>query len=294
MTDRQAIKNDDAHRRAYAKGAIKEKIPGKRWYADNTREPIRDETLRDGLMQVGAVVGRDDLATTSGSPRYALKAGFAHLFDPGLSGTALEKAILDFQNKHLSKSALARLTIVRAGATARSSGVRVTFPNGDTRQIAPGPSSFITRSVVEVFAPKFLENPAVLWLSESGNKVVLRDDSIANALNLKIEVDRNLPDLIFADLGPADPLLIFVEVVATDGAMTARRREALFKLTDAAGFDRRSVVFLTAYSDRESTGFRKTVSQLAWGSFAWFASEPDQIVILRSGGTSGSRLSDLI
>ena len=29
---------------------------GTRWYADNTREPIRDETLREGLMAVGAVI----------------------------------------------------------------------------------------------------------------------------------------------------------------------------------------------------------------------------------------------
>jgi hypothetical protein len=294
MTDRQAAKAEDSLRRKYVKEAIKGKVAGKRWYADNTREPIRDETLRDGLMQVGAVLVRDDLPTTSGLPRYALTADFAELFDPALNGSALEKTITDFQKKHLSKSALARVTIIRAGAAASNSGVRVTFPNGETRQLASGPSSVITQAVVEVFSRKFLEKPAVLWLSESGNKVVLRDDKIANALNLNIEVDKNLPDLILADLGPSDPLLVFTEIVATDGAMTSRRQEAIYKLTDGAGFDRKNVVFLTAYRDREAPGFRKTVHQLAWDSFAWFSSEPDQIVILRSGGTSGSRLSDLI
>src|SRR5690606_6077038 len=139
------------------------------WYADNTREPIRDETLRDGLVAIGAVTQREDLPTTSGLPRYALKADFVSLFDPALDGEALERAIGEFQQKHLSKGALARVTILRAGAAAGSAGVLVTFPSGETRSLAPGPSSFIAQAVIEVFAKRFLEQPAVLWLSESGN-----------------------------------------------------------------------------------------------------------------------------
>jgi hypothetical protein len=285
MTVEQAAKADDADRLGYAASVLKKNAQtgGTRWYADNTREPIRDETLRDGLVAIGAVTRREDLPTTSGLPRYALKSEFASLFDPALDGVSLETAIGQFQRDHLSKSALARVTIMRAGAAASSAGVLVKFPSGETRQLAPGPSSFISQAVVEVFAPRFLEQPAVLWLSESGNKVVLRDDRIAGAIGLKIEADKNLPDLILADLGPKDPILLFVEVVATDGAMTERRREAIFDLTDAAGFARSQIAFLTAYQDRESAGFKKTVAQLAWGSFAWFVSEPDHLITLRRG-----------
>lgn len=296
MTVQQAARSGDADREAYATAVLKKKgkVSGKRWYADNTREPIRDETLRDGLVAIGAVTRREDLATTSGQPRYALKADFAALFTPLLQGEVLDEAIAAFQSSHLSKSALARVTIMRAGAATSGAGVLVTFPNGETRQLAPGPSSSITQAVVEVFASRFLEKPAVIWLSESGNKVVHRDERIANAIGLKIEADKNLPDLILADLGPKEPLIVFVEVVATDGAVTPRKQEALYALTDAAGFDRKHVAFLTAYRDRQSAGFKKTVAQLGWGSFAWFASEPDQIMILRDGEARGSLLSALI
>lgn len=296
MTAEQAAKADDADRLGYAAAVLKKngQIEGARWYADNTREPIRDETLRDGLVAIGAVTRREDLPTTSGLPRYALKTEFAALFDPALDGVALEDAIGDFQQKHLSKSALARVTIIRAGAAAGSAGVLVKFPSGETRQLAPGPSSFIAQAVVEVFAPRFLEQPAVLWLSESGNKVVMRDDKIAGAIGLKIEADKNLPDLILADLGPADPIILFVEVVATDGAMTERRRDAIFELTDAAGFGRQQVAFLTAYQDRGSAGFKKTVAQLGWGTFAWFASEPEHILVLRRGTDRAALLHRLI
>jgi hypothetical protein len=296
MTDSQAERSGDADREAYATEVMRRAypIPGRRWYADNTREPIRDETLRDGLVAVGAVTRREDLPTTSSAPRYALKAEFASLFDPTLSGPGLDAAIAEFQRSHLSPGALARVAIMRAGATARGSGVLVTFPNGETRQLAPGPSSSIAQAVVEVFAKRFLDDPAVLWLSESGNKVVLRDDQIANAIGLKIEADRNLPDLILADLGPSEPLLVFIEIVATDGAITPRRQAALHALTDTAGFSRSQIAFVTAYQDRDSQGFKKTVAQLAWNSFAWFVSEPDHLIVLMGGNVSTSRLAGLL
>lgn len=296
MTAEQAAKADISDREEYAASVLTRNahIAGRRWYADNTREPIRDETLRDGLVAIGAVVQRADLPTTSGRPRYALKADFAALFDPLLQGAALEAAIERFQRAHLSKAALARVAIMRAGAATGGAGVLVTFPNGETRQLAPGPSSFIARGVIEIFAKRFLESPAVLWLSESGNKVVLRDEAISNKIGLKIAPDKNLPDIILADLGPYEPLIVFVEVVATDGAITPRRQQAMFELTDSAGFHRRHIAFVTAYQDRESAGFKKTVSQLAWGSFAWFVSEPDRLLMLHDYETAGVMLSELL
>ena len=281
MTKERAAKADDTARLSYAKDVrSKDGIEGQRWYADNTREPIRDETLREGLVEVGAVTARSDLATTSSKPRYALQPAFAALFDPVLDGDALEEAIVAFQQKHLSKSALARVSIMLSGAAWSESMVPVRLPSGETRNMAPGPSSIITKAVVEEFAPRFLRQPAVLWLSESGNKVVAQDDKLATSIGLEIRADRDLPDLILVDLGTDDPLIVFVEAVATDGPISARRQEALYALTDAGGFDRSQIAFVTAFQDRESTGFRKTISVLAWGSSAWFASEPDKLVIL--------------
>jgi hypothetical protein len=296
MTDEQAAMPETEAREEYFSRAMSSgfEAPGARWYADNTREPIRDETLREGLVAVGAVVAREDLPTTSSRPRYALTPSFAALFAPSLTGKSLERAIARWQTANLSTGALARVSILRRGAAGGVSRVLVTFPSRETRLLAPGPSSFIARAVIEVFAPRFLERPAVLWLSESGNKTVARDDELAAAIGLEIRANRELPDLILVDLGPPEPLLIFVEVVATDGAITPRRQRALHGIADAAGFRRSRIAFVTAYQDRESSGFRKTASGLAWGSFAWFASEPENIIILRSGVASLSRLSELI
>lgn len=287
MTDLQSQKTSDEERLAYRSNMLKKSfhVEGVRWYADNTREPIRDETLREGLIIVGAVTERTDVPTTSSRPRYALKKELAELFNPGLTGIDLDNAILAWQAKNLTPSALARVSLLRVG-TAGKIGVPVQFPNGDARTLSPGPSSVISKAVVEVFAPRFLEQPGVLWLSESSNKVAVQDVKLANAIGLDIIAKKDLPDLILVDLGPADPLIVFVEVVATDGAITPRRQKALFELTDNGGFDRSQVVFISAYSDRESPGFKKTITGLAWGAYAWFMSEPENIVLFQEGGES--------
>src|SRR6185437_8724951 len=119
-------------------------------------------------------------------PRYALRKDFAALFDPTLTGAALEAAAKAWQANNLSASALARTALMRRGAATSDGGVLITFPNGETRRMAPGPSSHISKAVIEEFAKRFLENPAVLWLSESGAKVVARDDQLVNSLGLDI------------------------------------------------------------------------------------------------------------
>lgn len=282
MTDAQASLTDDADRIQWSQDSMKPSkadVPG-RWYAVNTRESIRDDTIRYALIQNGAVIERPGLATTSPAGRYALQNDFAELFVPGLSAEALEARILAWQNKHLNAGALARIAIVRRGAAAGGDHQLVTFPNGETRRMSAGPSSDISKAVVEVFAPTFLAKPGVITLSESGNKVVARDDELAKAIGLTIPADRSLPDIVLVDLGPVHPLLVFVEVVHTDGPVNEARKTALLQIAQGAGFASQDVAFVTAYLDRAAASFRKTVSGLAWGTYAWFASEPDNLIVL--------------
>lgn len=290
MSDEQAALTDDASREAWTKLSMKKKKDraAGAWYAPNSREPVRDETLRAGLIPCRAVVQLQGVPTTSAKPTYALDPEFARLFDAALTGEELASAITAWRKSHLSKAALARQQLVKQGAdNAAQHTVSVTFPNGEKRKLAAGPSSVIAKAVIEEFAPRFLKKPAVLWLSESGNKVVARDEELAKALGLKIDAAKALPDIILADLGESsngsDMLVVFAEVVATDGPINRERKVVLTTLALEAGFDQRHLAFLTAYLDRAAAPFKKTVPEIAWGSYAWFASEPDHIIELRDG-----------
>ena len=297
MTDAQAALTENLDREVWLAESMRPTagyIEGQ-WYAANTREPIRDETLREGLVRMGAVKEREGLPTTSPRPRYALAEEFARLFEPDLTGEALQASIEEWQRANLSSGALARLAIMRRGAVAREGRILVTFPSGETRHMEPGPSSVISRAVVEEIAPRFLEQPGVIWLRGSRNQVVARDDRLAQDIGLTIQPDRNLPDLILVDLGPAEPLLVFVEVVATAGPVSEARQAALMAVATEAGFSENQVAFLTAYTDRDDAAFKASVSELAWRSFAWFMSEPDRIVVLLGRADKEQvRLSELM
>jgi hypothetical protein len=291
MSDGQALKTDDESRKKWTRDSLtagKMKSIRGRWYASNTREPIRDETLRMGLVLTGAVLERHDLPTTSAKPRYALSSDFAALFDEDLSQHSFQVAAREWQEDHLTATALARVRLRRRGTSAATDleRVLVTLPNGETRQMAPGPSSVLTKEAIEVFAPRFLSEPAVVFLSESGNKVVAEDQKLARSLGLNIAPDRNLPDLILADIGPQEPLLVFLEVVVTDGAITRPRKEALLKLATDAGFKEDRVAFVSVFEDRSRPAFRRLSTELAWGSVAWLSSEPECLILFIEKGVS--------
>lgn len=290
MTNEQSKKIEKSEREEWFTNSLKSRYrpAGSRWYADTTREPLRDETLRSGFIVCGAVIERQGIPTTSSKPKYALEYGFAQLFDPSLKDEGLSIAIDKWRNSHLSKAALVRQHLVKQGATvAGADAISVVFPNGETRFLSPGPSSVISKAVIEEFAPRFLKQPTVLWLSQSGNKVVARDEALASALGLNIDPSKALPDIILVDSGEnkdaTDMLVIFTEVVATDGPVSRERKSALTKLAVDGGFSKTDLAFLTAYMDRSSPAFKKNISDLAWGSYAWFASEPDCIIDLRDG-----------
>lgn len=292
MNDSQAKKTDEQDRLAWAAQSMRrERDNPSRWFADNSRESIRDETIRDAFVPVGAVVERLGLATTSSAPRYALAADFAELF---LATEAEFAAAAErWASDHLTAGARARIEFIRRGVAAKAApeGVLVRFPNGETRRMSAGESSEITRSVIEEFARRFLENPGVIWVSESSNKVVSRDDELAQRVGLNIDAQRVLPDIILVDVAPKQPVLVFVEVVWSDGPVTEKRKENLLALAKAGGHSAQNTAFVTAYQDRGHPAYRKTGGSLAWGSFAWFASEPDHLVVFQSGEHGPAPLS---
>lgn len=282
MTDKQAELTSEEQRLAYV---VDVRAPGytpngKTWFADNTREPIRDETLKEGLIRVGAVGFDSTVPTTSSKPRYFLKADFAALFDPALIGDQLEAAISKWRTKHLSASELKRALIVAAADTADAQmSVRLPGPGGGTRTLEPGPTQVIAKKFLEDFVPRFFNRAHVIFLSQSGQKVVHADQKFAQQLGLDINAGKLLPDLILAETEPR-LVLVFVEFVASDGPINQKRKEELQQLASKTTLPESDLAFITAFLDRSSSPFKSRLAELAWNSFAWCAGEPERLIAL--------------
>ena len=276
MTDELSVNSDPAVRSGYYKKVPKSS--GGAWYADNSREGARDEGVRQGLIPLNAMVKRQGVDTTSSKGRYALHPDFAALFDPSLTGAALHAAVATWQRNFLTGAARARAALA---GTMDDEGVTVHHPQGGSTLLPPGESPLITKAVVEEFAKRFLSKPAVVWISDSAVKK-FSDDKLNKVLKIKLDVARLLPDVVLADLAKPGLKLVFVEVVSTDGPVTEQRKAGILELLAASpmGYTPEDAVFVTAYRDRGARPVPKAIRELAWGSFAWFMSEPDNLVQL--------------
>ncbi len=231
---------------------------------------------------------------TTPLPKYAMSKAFAALFNVDLIGDDLEALIRSWQNSHLNAAALSRIRLLGAHATAAASDqITATLPNSGLVMLESGPSGVIGKAVIEQFARKFLKTPAVLWLSQSGEKVGI---DLASRLKLKIDPSKTLPDVILVDLGTktdgSDMLFVFIEIVASDGPINSMRKQKLTEIAIEAGFSAQNLAFVTAFQDRSAAPFKKAMSELAWGTYAWFCSEPDNLIELRDG--SSIILSELL
>jgi hypothetical protein len=302
MSDDQAIAQTDLNRTTYYETMNRPKSPSPsgRWYAENTREPLRDEVIRQGFVAVNAMIERPGLPITSPRGRYALTSEFAALFVPGLQGDAFGAAVNAWRSRYLSAAALARAALVRTSASTASTNTVIQCPSGPSIVLPPGPSPAITKAVIEVFAPRFLGDPRVLWVSDSATKRPFRDAPLERALQITLNASELLPDVVLVDLAPSGRgsavLIVFVEVVASDGPLTEQRQRALLDLLAASRrqYLPTDAAFVTAYLDRRGDAARRTLPSLAWRSFAWFASEPDCLLQLHDGLTASKTLSALL
>ncbi|WP_295791407.1 BsuBI/PstI family type II restriction endonuclease [uncultured Microbacterium sp.] len=243
----------------------------KQWYAQDTRESLRDDSW-NLLYENNAMVTRPGVKTNSSAARWALAEHFADLFDPGLKGEDLETAILMWTESHMTTSARAKAMAVRDHARS-AEAVRVTLPNGSVRLLEPGNASLILKGVVEEWAPRKLHTPLVLAISEPGEKQAYVDEQRLRALGVSISVSQLLPDAVLFDTG-GDGTFWVIEAVYTDGPIDVGRKAQLLKWATAQHIPAHQVAFLTAFESRNAGPAKRRLKDLAPGTFAWFRDEP--------------------
>lgn len=281
FTEEQSRKTTDDERSQWLQDAPKSgfRPPGERWYADTSREPIRDDLMRNQLLRLGIMQKLPGYATTASTPINYLSIDFAALFHPELSGPELSEAINLWRQHHLDQATLQRMALRAQGIQAKNDELLIEMPDKTRIRISSGPSAIIIKGLIEDFAIRHLDNPAVLWLSASDKKSYPQFVALSESVGLKFDLNAELPDLILADLGD-NVNFLFCEAVATDGAVTNDRKDSILRLIKSSDIPESAVHFMSAFEDRSSSAFRKNFSKLALDTLVWFRTEPDLLVIL--------------
>lgn len=293
FTEEQVDKTSSAARIEWISKAVAPKFrpDGKRWYSgDTSRETIRDDLMRNRLLELSVIGKRSGFDTTSSVPIYYLLPEFAHLFLPSLTDDALLSAIDSWRKKHLGEAAIQRMTLAASGAHAKDGDVFVDMPDGTRIRLSGGMSNVIVKGLIEHFTKEHMIKPMVLWVSASDKKSHPDFAEKAKKVGLEFDLNNELPDVILADL--TDNLrIIMCEVVATDGAVTTMRRDALLTIARSSKIPEECFEFLSAFEDRSAAPFKKNFSQLALGTYVWFRTEPNLLVVLKTG--EGATLSSV-
>jgi hypothetical protein len=255
---------------------------GKPWYAPNSRETLRDDLIRNRAIPMGLVSKREGIAVTSPAPIYSLSGPFAALLDPDLVGEELEKAIVAWQDRYLDKMTLKRAALLASGVKAKAGAVVINLPMADkTLRLGSGEAAAITKAVCEDMAVRLFSQPVVIHVSHSDKKVFSELAGEAAAIGLSIDLSAELPDVVIADIGNEQGMVLcFVEVVHSDGPITELRRLALLKIAADAGIAPEHVRMVTAFDDRSCSAFKRRISELARDSAVWFRTEPELLMRL--------------
>jgi hypothetical protein len=233
---------------------------------------LRDETF-PAWLDHGAIQVRAGIPTTSSRPRWALTASFADLFDPTLQGQDLVAAVEAWRSTHMSPGD--RFRILTAQIRERHEhSIIVTLPGGQVRFLEPGPASLILKGVLEIWAPARLAEPAVLTISEPGDKVYLADAALLATLGLTVDASTLLPDAVIVDIAAKPPTFWIVEAVATDGPVTEDRRAQLIRWAEEQNIPRQSCKFISAFISRNDQAARRRLKDIAANTYAWYADEP--------------------
>lgn len=258
---------------------------GTQWYAENTRETLRDDLIKNRLLPIGIISKKPKVAPTSPAPIYQLSVEFAKLFDPSIDDEEeLSSIILDWQRRFLDKGELRRMELLAKTkiAATGAGNIRVNLPTtGKSLLLAPGEASAITKCVCEKLAPRLFIEPIVIWISMSDEKEQAELSQEIKHFGLEIDKSTTLPDVLIIEGAKGEAMKIAcIEVVHSDGPITEPRKDSLLDLALSHDIEEKNTFLISAFSDRSSASFKKRFGELAINTSTWFSSEPDVIMSL--------------
>lgn len=228
-------------------------------------DDIRRKDLKP-LTDLGYVVNSADFdmaATNNPTRGYALSAPFCKLVQSyGTKSWSKTLALFTETQRKL------REELERKRAAEK---VPVTLPSGVDLELSAGEHNILQKRIIEDFLPEFGMGAQVLYVGDTSDKYLYRDEEALKAINFfELEHDE-LPDIVA--YSKEKNLLFLIEAVHSSGPMSESRISALKGLLKDCPAN---IVFFTAFLDMKE--FRKWLTQIAWETEVWIADIPHHLV----------------
>lgn len=240
-------------------------------YAENSRETIRKQAIHH--FRNAAFIEDNGAPTNSPNYKYRLTEEMLSL-------------LKSFQTMHWSSTKHSFLenhnsliNFYRSIKLMEKMPVKI---NGNELTFSPGKHNELQKLIIEEFAPRFAENAICLYVGDTIQKDLVKNETMLSKLGFKMTLHDKLPDVI---LYVEDKnWLYFIEAVTSVGPMSPKRIKELEYMTSdvAAG-----KIYVTAFIDFKT--FKSFSEALAWETEVWIADLPDHMIHLNGDKFLGPR-----
>ena len=240
-------------------------------YAENSRETFRKQAMHH--FRNAAFIEDNGKAINSPNYRYRLTDEMLKLVQS--FGTDLwENKLTSFQTNHE--------TLVQLYASKR---VRRKMPvkiNGEDFTFSPGDHNQLQKAIIEEFAPRFAPNSECLYVGDTIEKDLVKNEDKLYKLGFTITLHDKMPDVVL--YSEEKKWLYFIESVTSVGPMEPKRVKEIEEMTTDVTAGK---IYVTAFLDFKT--FKKFSEALAWETEVWIADMPDHMIHLNGDKFLGPR-----
>lgn len=240
-------------------------------YAENSRETIRKQALHH--YRNAAFIEDNGKATNSPNYRYRLTDEMLALIQTyGTVWWQSEKEAFLFNHESLvsqysSKRELRKMPV-------KINGVDFTF--------SPGKHNQLQKAIIEEFAPRFAPNSECLYVGDTTEKDLVKNEDKLKELGFEITLHDKMPDVVL--YSEDKNWIYFIESVTSVGPMEPKRIKEINEMTAGVSAGK---IYITAFLDFKT--FKKFSESLAWETEVWIADMPDHMIHLNGDRFIGPR-----
>ena len=149
--------------------------------------------------------------------------------------------------------------------------IPVKLPSGVELELSAGEHNVIQKSIVEDFLTRFGMDAEVLYIGDTSDKFLYKNDAILKHIGFFTLEHEELPDVVA--YCQEKNLLFLIEAVHSAGPMSEIRVRKLKKqLEKCTAFP----IFVTTFLNKKE--FRKWVTEIAWETEVWIADNPEHMI----------------
>ncbi|MFR7397308.1 MAG: BsuBI/PstI family type II restriction endonuclease [Streptococcus constellatus] len=240
-------------------------------YAENSRETFRKQAIHH--FRNAAFIEDNGKATNSPNYRYRLTDEMLLLVKTFQSNQWEE------QKNNFLKSHQNLIDLYSSKKAVRKMPVKI---NGDDFTFSPGKHNQLQKLIIEEFAPRFAEKSECLYVGDTIQKDLVKNEEKLKELGFEITLHDKMPDVVL--YSEDKNWIYFVESVTSVGAMEPKRIKEIEEMTENVSAGK---IYVTAFLDFKT--FKKFSESLAWETEVWIADMPDHMIHLNGDKFLGPR-----